>query len=410
MASKAWRYGLAGCLATIPFIQFACGSAKDRVYSNGDASLGGTTGTGATGGTGGAAGGAQGGASGTGATGGSSGTGGIAGSGGQAGADGGTPCTSATDCDDQEPCNGTETCSGGFCKSGTSLADGTGCAAADAGTSDAGTQKACFSGTCIDKCTQDSDCDDGDVCTGVETCGPSKVCQTGTPMTCDDSDACTTNSCDPITGCYYPLIDQDGDGHAATSLGSCGDDCDDTDPSIYSGAQELCDSKDNNCNGQTDELAPTWYVDCDSDGFAPAGAANLAQCTKPATPDSSCGATGSWTSTAPAAGTTDCWDKDAKAHPYTASGNGSAWQTTPITGAPTTVDFDYNCDGVEEKQITSVNVSSTNFCLITFCGGASGWTGSVAPACGQSAQYTYCSLSKGGGCARVTTTKAQPCR
>jgi hypothetical protein len=42
-------------------------------------------------------------------------------------------------------------------------------------------------------------------------------------------------------------VDADGDGYS-----SC-DDCDDSDPAIHPGAAETCNSKDDNCDGQTDE-------------------------------------------------------------------------------------------------------------------------------------------------------------
>ncbi len=280
---------------------------------------------------------------------------------------------------------------------------------------DGGAQYKCIAGACAATCTKDSDCDDGDVCTGTEICNPTtKTCQTGTPPVCDDKDDCTDNKCDPVSGCYYPLIDADGDGHAATSLGACGDDCNDNDKTTYAGAAELCDGKDNNCNGSIDENAPTWYADCDGDGFAPAGAETQQGCSKPATAPTGC-ASGTWTSQAPGAGTTDCWDKDANAHPMTASENIKAWQTSAMSGnPPVSIDFDYNCDGKEEQEYTYSHVSSSASCTrscpagLCYCAGASGWTGAV-PACGSSGTYSHCGSLL--NCTRlVTSSFKQPCR
>jgi hypothetical protein len=44
-------------------------------------------------------------------------------------------------------------------------------------------------------------CDDNNVCNGIETCDPILNCQAGTPLDCDDQNLCTTDSCDPLTGC-----------------------------------------------------------------------------------------------------------------------------------------------------------------------------------------------------------------
>ena len=63
--------------------------------------------------------------------------------------------------------------------------------------------------------------------------------------------------------------DEDGDGFDAIAEG--GTDCDDNDATIYPGADETCDTVDNNCDGTVDESsaidASTWYIDLDSDGF-----------------------------------------------------------------------------------------------------------------------------------------------
>lgn len=77
------------------------------------------------------------------------------------------------------------------------------------------------------------------------------------------SEACGENvdyNCDGSTG----SADADGDQTEACL------DCDDSDATVYPGATERCDNRDNNCDGTVDEAsaedATIWYEDADADG------------------------------------------------------------------------------------------------------------------------------------------------
>ncbi|HEX7476513.1 MAG TPA: MopE-related protein [Polyangiales bacterium] len=87
----------------------------------------------------------------------------------------------------------------------------------------------------------------------------------------------------------YP--DKDHDGHGTKSgaqqvcagkvgFASSSDDCNDADPEVFTGEFEICDDKDNNCNGKIDEVeddAP-WFVDADKDGFGDATSTPVYSC------------------------------------------------------------------------------------------------------------------------------------
>ena len=82
----------------------------------------------------------------------------------------------------------------------------------------------------------------------------------GATEVCDGKD----NDCDGQIdegGVCEP--DSDGDGDPDDT------DCNDSDPSIHHGATEVCDGKDNDCDGQIDEgdIGTRWYEDADGDGY-----------------------------------------------------------------------------------------------------------------------------------------------
>ncbi len=161
---------------------------------------------------------------------------------------------------------------------------------------------------------------------------PVEACEEGAGVVsvvgdCDDSNAALNpdaaercdgydNDCDGVTdnddavdaSTWY--VDGDGDGYGDPSVTttacsqpsgyeSDSSDCDDSDASINPAATEVCDSVDNDCDGDADGGAvdaATWYVDDDGDGYGAAGTSDTQDaCSQP---------------TGYAATTDDCADDD----------------------------------------------------------------------------------------------------
>jgi hypothetical protein len=88
------------------------------------------------------------------------------------------------------------------------------------------------------------------------------------PEICDGKD----NNCNGRADFFVPgggYEDDDGDGKPDARCARSEPDCDDLDYTTYPGAPELCDGRDNDCDGKADAGADKvrWYVDVDRDGF-----------------------------------------------------------------------------------------------------------------------------------------------
>ncbi len=125
----------------------------------------------------------------------------------------GTTCDTNAQCDDGLFCNGMESCVSGICRAGTAV----NCNDANACT--------------IDLCNESTrmcdhatiNCNDGIFCNGVETCNTVLGCRPGANVNCNDSNACTADSCNEAT---------DSCDHATVN---CSD-------SLYCNGVETCDT------------------------------------------------------------------------------------------------------------------------------------------------------------------------
>lgn len=259
-----------------------------------------------------------------------------------------------------------------------------------------------------------ADCDGDGVSSAdaapVDSCTAAEVppCGTGSARwvsergdDCDDDDPS-----ERAEASYRP--DCDGDGFpdaSAAPVVSCGVP-DGTPPSCGLGEvgawtdmseQDDCDDHDLSIRG-----ARTWFVDCDGDGFAPAGLGMVSACSAPAEVPTPCGAVGSWTDAAPVdAASTDCLDADADARP-----GQDAYFDAPTSAG----DFDYNCDGAEssaEMSGYSCSVTSTGPGMFT-CTRPPGERWQPTPACGEMGTLVSgCTLTGGGsGCRPATSREA----
>lgn len=110
----------------------------------------------------------------------------------------------------------------------------------------------------VPDCVKDIDCSNHVACDGEELCDDSGTCRPGVPP-CSAANPEPAN-CDVVCSepsgkavCTVRGKDADKDGHYSSACVTApGDDCDDSAPTVYVGATELCDGLDNDCNQQSD--------------------------------------------------------------------------------------------------------------------------------------------------------------
>jgi hypothetical protein len=101
------------------------------------------------------------------------------------------------------------------------------------------------------RCISDVECDDDNVCNGIETCREDGVCLAGTSPTTDDGNPCTMDSCDPVSGVRHT-------NQAAGTACADGNLCN---------GNELCDGAGNCTNGSVPDCRddnPCTTDSCDS--------------------------------------------------------------------------------------------------------------------------------------------------
>ncbi len=149
-------------------------------------------------------------------------------------------------CDDGDACTGGDTCAGGKCASGPTVGcnDGNPC-----------TDDSCKAETGCVHAPNTAPCDDGSPCTVLDTCADGK-CAKGKTKGCDDGNPCTDDGCDEVKGCISaPNTAPCSDGNACTvkdvcAAGACvpgkAPDCDDGKPCTTDHCQPASGCKNSN--------------------------------------------------------------------------------------------------------------------------------------------------------------------
>ena len=315
------------------------------------------------------------------------------GQGGEPACDDGNPCTddgcqptsgcvfqnNDKPCGDNDKCFAGSTCKDGACTGGSNIAcdDGKLC-----------TDDACDKNT--GKCSytpNSAPCEDGDKCTTGDVC-TAGACKAVKTVTCNDTNACTDDACDPTTGQCLATAKVDGvacdDGNACSEKDACkagackaGDatTCNDGNPCTDDG----CDPK-NGCTKTPNKAT------C-SDGSCKLGACAEGTCKlgdKVGCDDGNpC--------------TTDACDTVANKCTYTAAANGS---TCGAAGPCTEKSV---CQSGKCEAGAKIDCDDANACTTDSCDAATGckWVGNSAP-CDDNDKCTTGDTCKNGACGKGT--------
>ncbi len=217
--------------------------------------------------------------------------------------------------------------------------------------------------------TTDGDCDDqvpsqhrgaAEMCNGVDDDCDGETDEEITPLDfypdCDN-DRYGDEGATPVRDCQMPASAPDCGG-AVGSWATRGDDCDDAVATTFTGAPELCNEIDDDCDEGVDETLEThsYRPDCDLDDWGDEGATPVVDCRAPADPPS-CAVSGVWVETSG-----DCNDADAFVSPGEAeSCNG----------------VDDDCSG-DVDDVTADNVVICTAGSVEPCTNACGVAGTVA--------------------------------
>lgn len=100
-------------------------------------------------------------------------------------------------CDDDDPCTTIDKCENGVCTGSGNL---------DCNDDNICTDDSCVPNSGCANTPNQVACNDGNPCTTADTCAGA-ACQGGPVANCDDEDMCTTDSCNPESGCVHEPID-----------------------------------------------------------------------------------------------------------------------------------------------------------------------------------------------------------